>query len=134
MSQENVELVRRAFDAFNRRDADALLSCFHADAEWRPAFAPGGMEGRTYVGHDGILKWLAEVSESWEKFELRDFNARPAGARVVVLGHIHARGRASGVEIDQGLGQVWEIEQGKAVRTTAYASQAEALEAAGLSE
>ncbi len=132
--QDNLELVRRAFDAFNRRDADALLDCFHAESEWRPAISPGGMEGRTYNGHDGLREWLAEVAESWETFEARDFSARPAGETVVVLGYIHARGRASGVEIDRELAQVWEMEDGKALRATAYATHTEALEAAGLSE
>ena len=133
MSQEE-NLVRRAFDAFNRRDAEALLGCFHPDLEWRPAISPGGMEGRTYSGHDGLLEWLAEVSESWETFEVRGVSFRPVGETVVVLGYHHARGRASGVEIDRELAQVWEIEGGKALRATAYATQAEALEAAGLSK
>ena len=134
MAEENGELVRRAFDAFNRRDADGLLGCFHADCEWRPAIAPGGMEGRTYSGHDGLLAWLWEVTDSWETFEVHASSTRPVGETVVVFGYMHARGRASGVELDRELAQVWEIEGGKAVRARAYATQVEALKAAGLSE
>jgi ketosteroid isomerase-like protein len=54
MSQENVETISRAIDAWNRRDLDGFLAGAHPDLEWHPAL-PAGVEGSgsVYRGHDG---------------------------------------------------------------------------------
>ena len=58
MSQENVELTRRAFQAFEDRDLDALLALLDDNVEAFPILA--GMEGG-YRGHDGIRRWWASL-------------------------------------------------------------------------
>ena len=132
MSRENVEVARATMEAFARRDFDGVLARWHADGEWRPAISPGGLEGATYVGHDGVRRWGAELEESWETFELVDATFEAVGDRVLGLATVHARGSSSGVEIDAPLAQVWEIEEGKVRRLTGFFTQAEALEAVGL--
>ena len=74
MSQENVELTRRAFKAFDDRDLDALLAVLDDDVEAFPILA--GMEG-DYRGHDGIRRWWAGLLGTFPDFraeiaELRD--------------------------------------------------------------
>jgi hypothetical protein len=60
MSQENVELVRRAVDAFNRRDLDAFVALTDDDVEVIPRSA--ALEGRDhYHGHDGVRRWLKDL-------------------------------------------------------------------------
>ena len=133
VSAENVELVRRLFDAFNRRDAEAMLAGMHSDIEWRPALSPGGIEGNVYRGGEGMRRWLDEVSESWEVMEAVAEEHRVIDERrVLVLGRVRIRGRASGVSLEHELAQIWELDDGKARRAVAYASHAQALAAAGL--
>jgi ketosteroid isomerase-like protein len=134
MSRENVEVVRAILEAFASRDAEAIIARWHTDAEWRPAISPGGLEGTTYVGHEGIRRWLAEVAESWQTFDVIDPRFEAVGDRVLVLAQVHARGVSSGAGIDAPLAQVWEMDEGKVRRLTAFVSHAEALEAVGLSE
>jgi ketosteroid isomerase-like protein len=133
VSAENVELVRRLFDAFNRRDAEAMLAGMHSDFEWRPSLSPGGIEGNVYRGGDAIRRWLDEVSESWEVMEVHASDHRVIDERrVLVLGRLRIRGRASGVPLEHELAHVWELDDGRARRAVAYPSRAEALAAAGL--
>ena len=59
MSQENVEIIRRLLDAFNRLDADAVRGIWSPDAEWRPAFTGGGLiEGAVFRGRQGVSEFL----------------------------------------------------------------------------
>jgi ketosteroid isomerase-like protein len=62
MSQENIELVYRALDAFNRRDLDAALALMRGEVEFgsRLAAIEGGLNG-----HEGIRRWWQTILESW---------------------------------------------------------------------
>ena len=62
MSQENVELARQAYDAFNRRDFGWLIALMDADAHLVPQLA--AMEGE-YHGHDGIRRWWQNLLDAW---------------------------------------------------------------------
>ena len=66
MSEENVEVLKRAVDAYNRRDLDAFLSICAEDIEWHP-FLHSGLEGPPYRGHDGIREWFADTAASWSE-------------------------------------------------------------------
>jgi hypothetical protein len=52
--------------------------------------------------------------------------------RVLVLGHIHARGRTSGAEVSSPIGHLFELREGRVLRGWAYPSHEQALRAAGL--
>jgi ketosteroid isomerase-like protein len=102
--------------------------------EWRPALGPGGMEGNVYRGKDAYERWLRdELPEVWEDFRGEDLEFRelPDG-RVLLLGFIHSRGRASGAEVRVPFGQLAWFRDGQVVRIDAYPDHASALEAAGL--
>ena len=133
MSQQNVAVVRRTYPAFNRRDISGFLESLDPDVEWIPIMA--SLEGRVYRGHDGVRQWVEQLEADWEIFEVHTEEFRDLGDRVLVLGHWRARGRGSGVELEnQAAAWLSEVKDGKVVRMQTYTDRAEALEAAGVSE
>jgi uncharacterized protein len=132
MSQENVEIVRRAFTAYTRGDTALFLELLDPDVVWIPFGAT--LEGRVYRGHDGVRQWLEGLLTDWEFFEPYPEDFRDLGDRVLVFGHWRARGRASGAELERAGTWLFDVKGGKIVRLQTYSDRAEALEAAGLSE
>jgi ketosteroid isomerase-like protein len=131
MSQENVQIVKRALDGFNRRDAQALMALSTSDCEWLPGIG-GAVDGRVYRGHRGIEMWLGESYDAWETQRLHGDEFRDLGESVLLLGRTEARGR--GVEVNAPLGAVFDFHDGKIRRLRTYLDQDEALQAAGLAE
>jgi uncharacterized protein len=130
MSRENVELVERAFRAFNRRDIPAFLDLLDPDVEWVPIL--GVLEGRVYRGHEDVQRWVEDLAPDWEFFEVHAEEVRDLGDRVLIFGHWRARGRASGGESEQPGTWLYEIKGGKVVRMQTFTDRDEAVEAAGL--
>ena len=127
MSQENVELVRRIYDAWERDEsARAYIA---EDVEYvNPGYAvePGTRYGR---------KSFAVVRDSYEYFKLQiDELIDAGGDDVVVLARYSGSGRGSGVQVAGEHGYVWTVQEGLAVRFQWFRSHREALEAAGLPE
>jgi ketosteroid isomerase-like protein len=134
MSQENVEAVRRAIEAWNADDLDAFLAELDTDVEWQPAIE-SGLEGEatTYRGHDGARKvWREDRGESWERLTNRPHEFRDLGESVLVLGHLDVTARKTGIQFSQEVGEVFDFRAGKIVRIRDFLTHAEALEAAGL--
>ena len=136
MSQENVETVQRAVDAWNADDLDAFLAELAVDVEWHPAIQPG-LEGQatSYLGHAGARQiWRQDRGEAWERLTNRPQEFRDLGESVLVLGHMDLAARATGIEFSQELGEVFDLRAGKIVRIRDFLTHVEALEAAGLRE
>jgi ketosteroid isomerase-like protein len=136
VSRENVESVQRAVEAWNADDLDAFLAELDADVEWHPAIQPG-LEGKatTYRGHDGARKiWRQDRGEAWERLTNRPQEFRDLGESVLALGHMDLAARATGLELRQELGEVFDFRAGKIVRIRDFLTHAEALEASGLRE
>jgi uncharacterized protein len=133
MSQENVEIVERAMEAFNRRDLDAYDDLFTPDFEWLPAL-PSNVEGDGYVAREGVERYFGEINETWEEFRVVAEEYRDLGGRVLMLGRMEGRGRGSGVKVDAQLAAVWDFRDGRISRAPVYLDHGEALRAAGLSE
>jgi uncharacterized protein len=131
-SQQDLDTVRRGYDAFNRRDVDALLDAFHPDVEWHPLLAELG--GGTYCGHDGVRTMLEEIDESWDDFRTEAERVVDAGDHILVFAHTRGRGKASGVEADLRVVTVVEMQHGRARRVWSYGTLEEALAAAGLEQ
>ena len=131
MSQENVEIVRRSFEAFNARDVDGLVSLSAEDCEWLPLRAQ--LVGIVYRGHDGVRQFVSDMDEDWEAFRIDPLEFHEHGERVVAIGHVSARGR-SGVKIDSIAGFVFELHQGRIRHITSHSDPGAALAAAGLAE
>jgi ketosteroid isomerase-like protein len=140
MSEENVEIVRDVFDAFEAglesggtAEAFDLGSNFAADAEWIPV--PEVPGPTNYRGREGFIEFMRTWTEDWEGWSLRLERLIDAGDdRVVALVHQRATGKGSGVPVEAHSGMVFEFEDGRVIRMRNYLHAAQALEAAGLSE
>jgi len=133
MSQENVEIVRLAFDAIGRRDIDALLKLYDEQIEFLPLTGTR-VEGGGYAGHAGVRDYFEEIAEVWEEMRPYAEATRSVGDHVVVLGGCAVRGRGSGAESDDLMAWVITVQDGKIIRHRGYHSGEEALEAVGLQE
>jgi len=132
MSEENVELVHQAIDAFNRRDLDAFLALVDPHMEFTPYVV--AMEGG-YQGHDGVRRWWQELFEVFPDWHGEPMEVRDLGGLTLAALRLEGRGGESGTPVEQMLWQLaeWSTD-GKVVRVGHYSSEAEALEAAGLTE
>jgi ketosteroid isomerase-like protein len=132
MSEQNVETVRSALDAFSRGDADAFADLTTADFEWSTGL--GAIEGEIFREREGIETYFARLSENWEEFRFLSDEFRDLTNLVVVLGRLEGQGRGSGVPVDSPVGAVWDFRGEKISRLRAYLDHDEALRAAGLTE
>ena len=132
MSQENVDLVRRCNEAYNRRDVGAYLDTVSESVRFRSRFSV--MDNRDYTGHDEFRRYFAELDETWERYTMNLDRTVVVGAKVVGLFHLEATGRESGLALEERPAVVFTVEAGKIVQIDAYPTHAEALEAVGLSE
>ncbi len=134
MSQENVEVVRAANEAFLSGDVERALAALDPEIEWH-ATVGGIDEGRVYNGREEVVQGFADYFEVWERMEMRaDEYIDAGGENVVVYHHEVAKGRESGVVVETDTGTVQTVRDGRIVRVRSYMDRAQALEAAGLSE
>jgi ketosteroid isomerase-like protein len=136
MSEENVEIVRRVYDAAARHDSATVLALYDPEVELdNTRLDIVGGAGGVYRGHDGLRSFFREWHEAWESIDYDFDDLIDAGdERVISVVTRQARGRASGAEVKWSGALVWTIREGKVVRVVWFRSRAEALEAAGLSE
>ena len=64
---DNADIVRRAFEAFSRRDLSALLAIADPDIEFMPATARVAGRGEPYRGHEGLRTYFADVARVWQE-------------------------------------------------------------------
>ena len=129
MSQENVELTRRAFQAFNDRDLDALLAGLHEEVEAFPRLA--ALEGG-YRGHDGVRRWWTQLIGTFPDFHVEVLEVRDLGKFVLLALRLSGRGAESDTPLDTAVWHVNQFREGKVIRWHVYSSEREALEAVGL--
>ena len=132
MSQENVEIVRRMFDAFTGGDAAAALAAFDPEIEWDTTrIVP---DGDVYHGHEGVARFFRRWLGTWEESAQELKELIDAGHQVIAAIRESGRGKGSGVEVEVERFDVYSLRDGKIVRYRWYRDRAEALEAAGLQE
>ena len=137
MSQENVEIVRKVYDAIARGDSEAVLENYDPDVELDFSESPFATVSRqkVYRGHGGIRALTRErYEEAWKSIDDDLLDLIDAHGQVVAVVKTVGRGRTSDVKVDRTHAAVWTIQDGKITRVAWYRSGAEALEAAGLSE
>jgi ketosteroid isomerase-like protein len=131
MSRQNVELVRRLHQAFNRRDTETFLELLDPDVEWVPMMAR--LEGAVYRGRAEVEQWLAGLDHDWVELRTDPREFRDLGEVVLILGTWHARARTSGLVLDSEPGAwVARIRGGKVVRQETFTDRNQAFKAVGL--
>ena len=131
MSEENLAWARRSLEHFAATGTPYLEGA----ADDIEVFDHDIPDARNpYVGHDGVVAWLADFAESWSSFELDVERFVDAGDRIVALLRLRAVGAASGVALDRGDALVWTFRDGQMTRMDYFNSHAQGLEAAGLTE
>jgi uncharacterized protein len=133
MSVENVEIVRQVYEAAARRDAASIFALYDPDVELDATRMGVGDLG-VYRGHGGLRSLFGEFHEVWGEIEYDYEELIDAGEHVVAVVTRHARGRASGVDVEAPLALLWTVREGKVVQVVWFLTRSEALEAAGLSE
>src|SRR3954467_15475192 len=135
MSHENVELVRRLLDAFNRQDATGAAELWASTGDWYPAFIGGGLvEGAVFRGPEGASEFVELQSETWGRVVAEPMAMREVGDHVLVEVHLQAVGRVSGTPVDRVTWNLFRVRDGKIATGRVYTSREEALEAVGLAE
>ena len=133
MSQENIEIVRASFEAWNHGDLERMFQAFDPDIEW--CLPQGGINTGVYRGHVAVRQLMESYLEAFDYFRMepeRFFEAEDG--RIVVFIRSPGRGRGSGVEVEVRTAYTWTMRNGKAVRCEISTDRMEALEAVGLSE
>jgi ketosteroid isomerase-like protein len=132
VSADDVEMVRRAYDAFNRRDLQTLIPLLHPDFELQqPPEIPGATN---YRGPEGALQWLDDMNAVWGEIRAEPEQFIDTGEQVVVLGRMRNRGRASGAEVEAQRGWICRVEEGRLRLLRLYLDPGEAREVAGIGE
>jgi ketosteroid isomerase-like protein len=101
VSSDNVELVRRHYESWNRGDTGGVIAGFSPDVEWHGH--PRLPEPGPYRGREDVERWMAQFREAWGELEARPVELLGAGDGVVALVHMTGRGRGSGVEVQGGV-------------------------------
>ena len=134
MSQENVEIVKRARDFMGRRDWPGITDLIDPNVELHGSV--GGLEeGKILRGYGEISQAFdIEDRDVWDEHRIEPREFIDAGDRVVVLHREYQRGKGSGVEIVIDTASIVDLRDRRIVRMQGYIKPGEALEAAGLSE
>ena len=133
MSEENVEIVRQYFPAYDRSGMDGLAEFWHPDITWRAA--EGALDDVGLMeGPDAIRDHLRQWEETFAEGRMEVEELIEAGDQVVALVRGIGRMKDSNAEIDIRYAIVFTIRDGKIATGREYFTREEALEAAGLSE
>src|SRR5436190_1645123 len=141
MSPENVEIVRRAYESFNRWAARpetepfqtaGVESLLHPDVEFHTY--PSAPEAGVYRGRDAVIGYNQRLFEQFASVRVEPEELLAAGDRVVVVSSQHAVPKAGDATMVVNVVEVWTIRDGLLAMRRTYPTRAEALEAVGLRE
>jgi ketosteroid isomerase-like protein len=128
ISEENVELVRRSFEAHSAGGIEAALPFYAPDFVWDPG--PDWIEDRVYRGHDGARALDAIFAETFDAYVLEVHEIRAVGDAVIALFEAVGAIKGSGASIRQPVAiVVSDFHDGTIGRVRSYFSWQEALEA-----
>jgi ketosteroid isomerase-like protein len=135
MSQENVELVERVIEAFDRHDVRTLEILSHEDLEFVSVLTAIDADDATYRGANAWTSYFEAVDEMWSEWRTKDIRIFDAGDdRLACLFRLVGTGRLSGVPVERAVGITYRIRDGKLWRMRSYPNPPDALEAVGLQD
>ena len=128
MTDENVELVRRAFDALGARNIEGLLGLLHPEVDWVPvtALVAGGQR---YQGRYGVGEWYRFVVANWADYRQQPAELRGVGDYVLALGSVLTQTRADEPHDEILVGWIWRVDDDLIVSMHSYLDQRKALDA-----
>lgn len=124
-----MDLVRESYEAFERRDLDALLDHFPPDIEVHDP--PDIADAAVHRGREAVKRDWAHVFEAFDDFRVDVEEEHEAGEDLVVFVRYSGRGKASGIDVDAELAHIWTFRGGTPIRLRQFLDRAAALEAAG---
>jgi ketosteroid isomerase-like protein len=135
MSEENIEFIRKAVEAWQRGGIEAMLEYASPDIEWNVRADMPDHVG-THQGHDGVRELHGAMTEAFEDMAYEPQEYIDAGDRVALVLHRLVRGKGSGIEIAERRGETWvfTIRDGKVAAVQEYPTKGQALQALELSE
>ena len=118
MTEEAIGSLRRIYDAMQRQDADQLSESVTHDVEW---VLPDGVPwGGTVHGHLGVIAMVELFKDHVEGIWADPDEVIDGGDRMVVLGRMQGRARASDKEFEVPFAHVWGLDEGVPSRFRAY--------------
>ena len=133
MSKENVEVVRRAYEAMNDREFSRAPQLLDPEVEFD--LSRNILNPDIYRGYDGFERLVGVIEDVWDDFHFEVQELIDGGDCVVAEVTVAGTGRGSGVEAEMRVFNIWTLRGGKVIRLVGgYRERSEALEAAGLSE
>jgi ketosteroid isomerase-like protein len=137
MSQQNVEVVRRIYDAWIAGDYETVVASYDSEIRLNPDPEASwvGMD-EDYLGHEGVRRYLRAVYEAFEDYRPEIEQIIDVGeGRVLTLAVEHGRGRGSGAEVQAArTAHLWTLRGEKAVQIDLFLDRERALEALGLAD
>jgi ketosteroid isomerase-like protein len=141
MSQENLEIVRRAYETFNRWGANPEAQPFRdpeAEVLLHPEIAfhtyANAPEAGIYRGREAVLDYNQRLFEQFESIHIELAELLPAGDCVVVISRQHAVPKGGQEAIVVHIVEVWAIRDGRLAERRTFSTRDEALDAVGLRE
>ena len=132
MSEENVEIVERAYRAYQSGGLEAAMEFFHPEVEWEDLDALP--DAGSYRGHEEFREAVSRFYAAWDDLSFTPEDFIDAGEAVVVAHRWRGTGKSSGTPIDTLTWNVFTLRDRKIIQRRAFQHREEALEAAGLSE
>jgi ketosteroid isomerase-like protein len=132
MSQDNVEVAKAFYDAYNARNSEALDRLLHPEAEITTVSARGGLGGDWSRG--ATREYFDQLDEAWAGLRIEIEEYREVGERVVALGVARGAGVSSHIEVVSDFAAVVAVSGSQIVLVDSYSNWKDALEAVGLRE
>ena len=132
MSQENVELVRAGYEAWNRGDITWALK--HLDPQVELRDPPDAPDAQVWHGHEGYRRQLEQFMAAWEDASLEPEEIVDAGDKVLVRVRYWGRAKDEGIEVHAQVFHVFTIRDGRGISIEVFGDEAQALEAVGTRE
>jgi ketosteroid isomerase-like protein len=134
MSRENIELHRRALEAYNARDIDAMISYSDPGVELHSLLVAVEEAKAVYHGHDGMRRWHEDLEDAWSETRFEPETFFDLGEHTLGFCVIRGRGRRSGAEVAMPVAHVASWRDGLMVYSKVYVDREEALRELGVSE
>ena len=132
MSQENLDTLARIYERWEQGDFRVGVDLFDESATL--VIDRDIPDRGTYVGRDDIRTYMKHFLADWESLSIAAESFKDAGDTILVKVKQAGVGQQSGVPASTVYFQVWTFRGSKVIRLDSILNEAEALEAAGLSE